>query len=52
MQVYGIKPPDEFLGLVKKEKQGKIIDKDIRKVLDQKYRVKERSVSYGTGSKC
>lgn len=41
VQVDGIKPSDDFLELVEKEKRGEITDEDIRNVLCQKYRVKE-----------
>jgi hypothetical protein len=41
VQVDGIKPSDEFLELVEKEKRGEITNEDIRKALYQKYKVKE-----------
>ena len=41
VQVDGIKPSDEFLELVEKEKRGEITSEDIRKALYQKYKVKE-----------
>ncbi len=41
VQVDGIKPSDDFLELVEKEKRGEMTDEDIRSVLYQKYRVKE-----------
>ena len=44
VQVDGIKPSDDFLELVEKEKRGEITDEDIRNVLYQKYRVKDESV--------
>ena len=43
VQIDGIKPSDDFLELVEKEKRGEITGEDIRKILYQKYRVKERS---------
>lgn len=44
VQIDGIKPSDDFLELVEKEKRGEITGEDIRKILYQKYRVKERSI--------
>ena len=41
VQVDGIKPSDEFLELVEKEKRGEVTNEDIRKALYQKYKVKE-----------
>ena len=41
VQVDGIQPSQEFLDLVEKEKRGEITGEDIRKVLYQKYKVKE-----------
>ncbi len=41
VQVDGIKPSDEFLELVEKEKNGEITGEDIREVLYRKYKVKE-----------
>lgn len=41
VQVDGIKPSDEFLELVEKEKRGEITSEDIRRVLRSKYKVKE-----------
>ena len=41
VQIDGIKPSDEFLELVEKEKKGEITGDDIRRVLDNKYKVKE-----------
>ena len=41
VQVDGIKPFDEFLELVEKEKNGDITGEDIREVLYRKYKVKE-----------
>lgn len=44
VQIDGIKPSDDFMALVEKEKRGEITGEDIRKVLYHKYKVKERSV--------
>jgi hypothetical protein len=41
VQVDGIKPSDDFLELVEKEKRGEMTGDDIRRVLDKKYIVKE-----------
>jgi hypothetical protein len=41
VQVDGIKPSDDFLDLVEKEKRGEMTGDDIRRVLDKKYIVKE-----------
>ena len=41
VQVEGIKPSDEFLKLVEKEKKGQMTGEDIRRVLQKKYTVKE-----------
>ena len=41
VQVEGIKPSDEFLQLVEKEKKGQMTGEDIRRVLQKKYTVKE-----------
>lgn len=41
VQVDGIKPSDDFLELVEKEKRGEITGEDIRRVLNKKYTVKE-----------
>lgn len=38
VQLDGLKPSDEFLELVEREKRGEITSKDIRKILDEKYR--------------
>lgn len=43
VQLDGIKPSDDFLELVEKEKQGIITGDDIRSVLCKKYKVKEGS---------
>lgn len=39
VQLDGIKPSDDFLELVEKEKRGEITGEDIRKVLYRKYKV-------------
>lgn len=41
VQIDGIKPSDDFLKLVEKEKRGEITGDDIRRVLYNKYKVKE-----------
>jgi len=41
VQVDGIKPSDDFLELVKKEKRGELTGEDIRRVLVKKYKVIE-----------
>ncbi|MCQ2514342.1 MAG: antitoxin VbhA family protein [Ruminococcus sp.] len=41
VQLDGIKPSDEFLKLVEKEKNGDITGEDIKQVLYKKYKVKE-----------
>lgn len=41
VQIDGIKPSDEFLELVEKEKKGELTGDDIRHVLYNKYKVKE-----------
>jgi len=41
VQVDGIKPSDDFLELVEKEKKGEMTGEDIRRVLNRKYTVKE-----------
>ena len=41
VQLDGIKPSDDFLKLVEKEKKGQITGEDIRRVLQKKYTVKE-----------
>lgn len=40
IKVDGLKPSEEFLELVEKEKRGEIADKDIKKYLDEKYKIK------------
>ena len=42
VQLDGIKPSDDFMELVEKEKKGEIKGEDIRKVLCKKYKVVER----------
>ena len=39
VQVDGIKPSDDFLELVEKEKRGEMTSEDIRRVLVKKYTV-------------
>jgi hypothetical protein len=41
VQVEGIKPSDDFLELVEKEKRGELTNDDIRRILVKKYTVKE-----------
>lgn len=41
IKVDGLEPSAEFLELVEKEKEGKMTIEDIRRILDQKYKVKE-----------
>ena len=41
VQLDGIKPSDDFLELVDKEKKGEMTGDDIRKVLYKKYKVVE-----------
>jgi len=43
VQVDGIKPSDDFLKLVEKEKRGELTSEDIREVLVKKYTIKEES---------
>lgn len=40
IKVDGLEPSPEFLELVEKEKKGLITDKEIKKYLDQKYKIK------------
>ena len=40
IKVDGLKPTQEFLELTEKEKRGELTTKDIRHILNQKYRVK------------
>lgn len=42
VQIDGIKPSDDFLELVEKEKRGEMTGEDIRKVLYKKYKVTEK----------
>ena len=44
VQVEGIKPSDDFLELVEKEKDGLLTDDDIRRILVKKYTVVEEGV--------
>jgi len=44
VQVEGIKPSDDFLELVEKEKQGLLTDDDIRRVLIKKYTVIDEGI--------
>ena len=41
IKVDGLEPSAEFLELVEKEKEGNMTTEDIRRILDQKYKVKE-----------
>ena len=41
IKVDGLEPSAEFLEMVEKEKEGKMTTEDIRRILDQKYKVKE-----------
>lgn len=41
VQTDGVKPSDDFLELVEKEKRGEITGDDIRRILCEKYTVKE-----------
>lgn len=41
IKVDGLEPTPEFLKLVEKEKKGEMSTDDIRKVLDQKYKMKK-----------
>ena len=43
VQMEGTKPSDDFFELVEKEKHGEITGDDIRRVLYNKYKVKEES---------
>ena len=40
IKVDGLKPTEEFLELVEREKRGEITAEDIRRILNAKYRVK------------
>ncbi|HZK61222.1 MAG TPA: hypothetical protein VFC41_04045 [Anaerovoracaceae bacterium] len=40
IKVDGLEPSSEFLELAEKEKKGLITDQDIKKYLDQKYKMK------------
>jgi hypothetical protein len=46
VQVDGIKPSDDFLELVEKEKRGELTGDDIRQVLVKKYTMKEEAAEY------
>lgn len=41
IKVDGLEPSQEFLQLIEKEKAGKMTTDDMRKVLDQKYKMKK-----------
>lgn len=41
VQVDGIKPSDEFMELVEKEKRGELTGEDIRRILIKKYTMTE-----------
>ena len=41
IKVDGLEPSAEFIEMVEKEKEGKMTTEDIRRILDQKYKVKE-----------
>ena len=45
VQIEGIKPSDDFLELVEKEKKGLITSSDIQRVLMKKYTVIEDAVN-------
>jgi len=45
VQVEGIKPSNDFLELVEKEKRGELTNDDIRRVLVKKYTVIEDTVN-------
>lgn len=45
VQLDGIKPSDDFMELVEKEKRGEITSDDIRNVLVNKYTVKEETTN-------
>ncbi len=40
IRIDGLEPSKEFLELVEKEKRGEITDQDIKKHLDEKFRMK------------
>jgi hypothetical protein len=42
IQVDGLTPSDEFLELVEKEKAGEMTTEDMKRVLDKKYKAKDR----------
>lgn len=41
VQIDGVKPSDEFMKLVEREKRGEITGEDIRRILKEKYQQKE-----------
>ena len=41
IKVDGLKPTKEFLALTEMEKRGEITTEDIRRILNQKYRIKK-----------
>ena len=43
IKVDGLEPSKEFLELVEKEKKGEITDQDIKRHLDEKYRMKGKN---------
>ena len=43
VQIDGIKPSDDFMELVEKEKRGEITGDDIRRVLYKKYKVRKKA---------
>jgi len=45
IQIDGLKPSDEFLELVEREKRGEITTEDMKKALDAKYRKKGDTVT-------
>jgi len=45
IQIDGLKPSDEFLELVEREKRGEITTEDMKKALDAKYRMKGDTVT-------
>ncbi len=45
-QIDGVQLPDDFLELVEREKRGELTTDDMRRVLLEKYSVKEEGNSY------
>ncbi len=45
VQVDGIKPSDDFLELVEKEKRGELTSDDIRRILNKRYKMIEENES-------